>query len=291
MSWEVSSMLSKRSFFNRTLFRKNLTRFWPLWGGAALAGAMVPLYLLLALLGMPDANVSVRDFGYALYATDVYAVPAVTAGYAILCAMAVWGYLYNSRSVGLMHTLPVDRTGLFVTNTLSGLAMMLIPYAVVGAFSCLIALFWGFFDLAAVMNTVLAVAFMTLLFFGLATFCAMLTGHVFMLPVLYLLMNFLAPLLEVLAASLSEMFLVGVGFNDFALTELLSPILAIYHRFSYGVEPVENGEGAPYLIGLWVVALYALVGLVLLALAWLLCRRRHSERRSEERRVGKECRL
>ena len=278
MSWEVSSMLSKRSFFNRTLFRKNLTRFWPLWGGAALAGAMVPLYLLLALLGMPDANVSVRDFGYALYATDVYAVPAVTAGYAILCAMAVWGYLYNSRSVGLMHTLPVDRTGLFVTNTLSGLAMMLIPYAVVGAFSCLIALFWGFFDLAAVMNTVLAVAFMTLLFFGLATFCAMLTGHVFMLPVLYLLMNFLAPLLEVLAASLSEMFLVGVGFNDFALTELLSPILAIYHRFSYGVEPVENGEGAPYLIGLWVVALYALVGLVLLALAWLLCRRRHSER-------------
>ena len=81
---------------------------------------------------MPDANVSVRDFGYALYATDVYAVPAVTAGYAILCAMAVWGYLYNSRSVGLMHTLPVDRTGLFVTNTLSGLAMMLIPYAVVG---------------------------------------------------------------------------------------------------------------------------------------------------------------
>ena len=50
MSWEVSSMLSKRSFFNRTLFRKNLTRFWPLWGGAALAGAMVPLYLLLALV-------------------------------------------------------------------------------------------------------------------------------------------------------------------------------------------------------------------------------------------------
>ena len=63
--------------------------------------------------------------------------------------MAVWGYLYNSRSVGLMHTLPVDRTGLFVTNTLSGLAMMLIPYAVVGAFSCLIALFWGAVTLAS----------------------------------------------------------------------------------------------------------------------------------------------
>lgn len=277
MSWEVSSMLSKRSYFNRTLFRKNLTRFWPLWGGAALAGSLAPLYILLALLGMPNANVSVRDFAYALYSADVYAVPAITAGYAALCAMAVWGYQYNSRSVGLMHTLPVDRTGLFVTNTLSGLAMMLIPYAIVGTFSCLIALLWGFFDLAAVANTALAVVFMTLLFFGMATFCAMLTGHVVMLPVLYLLMNFLAPLLEALAASMSEMFLVGVGFNDFTLTEPLSPLFTIYNHFSCGFSPQEAGDGMPYLTGLWVVALYALAGLVLLVLAWQLYRRRHSE--------------
>ena len=279
MSWEVSSMLSKRSFFNRTLFRKNLTRFWPLWGGAALAGAMVPLYLLLALLGMPDANVSVRDFGYALYATDVYAVPAVTAGYAILCAMAVWGYLYNSRSVGLMHTLPVDRTGLFVTNTLSGLAMMLIPYAVVGAFSCLIALFWGFFDLAAVMNTVLAVAFMTLLFFGLATFCAMLTGHALVLPVFYLLANFLAHLMEMLVTGLAEDFLLGVWMTqDMGMLGFLSPVMQIYRSVRPVAERLPDGTLTGWrLQGLWVLGLYALAGLALLALAWYLYRRRHSE--------------
>ena len=31
MSWEVRTMQSKTSYFNATLFRKNLTRFWPLW--------------------------------------------------------------------------------------------------------------------------------------------------------------------------------------------------------------------------------------------------------------------
>lgn len=278
MSWEVSSMLSKRSFFNRTLFRKNLTRFWPLWGGAALAGSMVPLYILLALLGMPEANVKANEFAYALYSVAVYAVPAVTAAYAILCAMAVWGYLFNSRSVGLMHTLPVDRTGLFVTNTLSGLAMVAIPYAVVGLFCCLIALGWGFFDLTAVVNTAAAVVLMALLFFGLATFCAMLTGHIVALPALYLLLNFLAPLLEVLVGALAEAFLVGVVFNGLGVTEFLSPLFAIYSRFNCGTEPLENGEFAPYLTGLWVVALYALAGLALLVLAWLLYRRRHSER-------------
>ena len=60
--------------------------------------------------------------------------------------MMVWSYLYSARSVGLMHALPIDRTCLFVTNTLSGLAMMLIPYVTTGILVCLIALGWGFLN-------------------------------------------------------------------------------------------------------------------------------------------------
>ena len=44
----------------------------------------------------------------------------------------------------IFHALPMDRTCLFVTNTLSGLAMMLIPYVTTGLPVCLIALGWGF---------------------------------------------------------------------------------------------------------------------------------------------------
>ena len=43
-------MPSKSSFFNKTLFRKNLSRFWPLWGGLSLVGAMFPLYMALFLM-------------------------------------------------------------------------------------------------------------------------------------------------------------------------------------------------------------------------------------------------
>ena len=125
-------MQSKTSFFNGTLFRKNLTRFWPLWGGASFLGSLFPLAMLLQL---------VRDRGYflagdplefanAYYNVVAYAVPILSLLYAILCAMTVWSYLYNARSVGLMHTLPITRRGLFVTNFLSGMAMMVLPYAV-----------------------------------------------------------------------------------------------------------------------------------------------------------------
>ena len=43
-------MQSKTSFFNGTLFRKNLTRFWPLWGLASFLAALFPLALLVKVL-------------------------------------------------------------------------------------------------------------------------------------------------------------------------------------------------------------------------------------------------
>ncbi len=43
-------MRSKTSFFNPTLFKKNLARFWPLWGGVSVIGALIPLYALTELI-------------------------------------------------------------------------------------------------------------------------------------------------------------------------------------------------------------------------------------------------
>ena len=112
--------------------------------------------LFEALLSGAARHLDALEFSYALYMTAAVVGPGLCAVYAIACATLVWSYLYNSRAVGLMHTLPVDRTCLFVTSVLSGLAMMLIPYAVVGALTCLIALVFGFFDFTAACFTVIA---------------------------------------------------------------------------------------------------------------------------------------
>ncbi|MDE7262723.1 MAG: ABC transporter permease [Oscillospiraceae bacterium] len=272
-------MQSKRSFFNSTLFRKHLSRFWPLWGGVSLVGAMFPLYVQLALMQRIAELTDNGDFRYGLYQISAYFVPAFAFFYAIFCVMAVWGYLYNARSVGLMHTLPVDRTCLFLTNTLAAMAMQLIPYAVTGGLICLIALGWGFFDLIAVLNTVLTVLFCTVLFTGIGTLCAMLTGHAFVLPVFYLLANFLAFILEMLVTNMAHIFLIGVPMlEDIGRLNFLSPIVKIYNS-SFGVQTERPAAGVMicHLRGLWVVALYALVGLALLALSWFLYKKRHSE--------------
>ena len=121
-------MRSKTSCFNGTLFRKNLSRYWPLWGLASFGGALFPLAMLVNLLhsGLQDAwtPMQMKEMYYTVLS---YSVPVISIVYAVLCAMAVWNYLYNTRSVGLMHTLPIRREGLFLTNVLSGLVMMAIP--------------------------------------------------------------------------------------------------------------------------------------------------------------------
>ena len=135
-------MRSKTSCFNGTLFRKNLSRYWPLWGLASFGGAMFPLAMLLELLHNGFRFWSPLETRQAYYTVLSYGVPVISIVYAILCAMAVWSYLYNARSVGMMHTLPIRREGLFVTNVLSGLTMMAIPYTVTGVLTVLVFYFF-----------------------------------------------------------------------------------------------------------------------------------------------------
>ena len=116
-------MQSKTSCFNGTLFRKNLTRFWPLWGLASFIGALYPLATLLNL-ARGDWSLTAPEFT-RMYYQVVSVVPAIDLVYAALCALAVWSYLYSARSVGLMHTLFTleDNYGLKITEQDSELAL------------------------------------------------------------------------------------------------------------------------------------------------------------------------
>ena len=181
MSWEVRTMQSKTSYFNATLFRKNLTRFWPLWGLASFIGALFPLAVLLDMVHRGWNVLSAPDFT-GMYYDAVSAVPVINLVYAALCAMAVWSYLYNARSVGLMHTLPIRREGLFLTNFLSGLSMTLIPYAVTGVLCVVVSLCGGAFDAKGLAVTVLAVLGESFFYFSSATFVAFITGNAFTMP-------------------------------------------------------------------------------------------------------------
>lgn len=290
-------MQSKTSCFNGTLFRKNLTRFWPLWGLASFIGALFPLAVLLDMVHRGRTAFTAAQFTQMYYEV-VSAVPVIDLVYAALCAMAVWSYLYNARSVGLMHTLPIRREGLFLTNFLSGLSMTLIPYAVTGTLCVIVSLCGGAFDAKGLAVTVLAVLGESFFYFSSATFVAFITGNAFAMPPLYALLHFLAVLLDWLISSFAQGFIFGFSTSYTGVVEWLSPTVYLAHNiqplgtYEEVTQAYASGTYTEHVLtsveleNFWLVGVYALVGLVLALLALALYRRRRSETAGDVVAVG-----
>ena len=305
MNWEGRIMLSRTSFFNVTLFRKNLARFWPLWGMASFFGAIFPLALLMQVVQNHSIISARAQFGLEMteiyYNVVTFGVPLISLFYAILCAMCVWSYLYNARSVGCMHTLPIRREGLFVTNFLSGMTMMAIPYAITGALCVLVSLIVGGIHFKGLIVTILAVIGQSFFYFASATLVAFVTANIMALPVLYFIFHFLAPLMDMLISVFAQGFFFGYRGEYTGAVEFLSPTVYLMtkldsHRiYDEGQQVIKPGTGAVsvdrvltdvQLENGWIIAVYALVGLVMAAAAWLLYERRRSESAGEVVAVG-----
>lgn len=84
-----------------------------------------------------------------------------------------------------------------------------------------------------------------------------------------------------MTTGLAREFLLGVGSGrETGYLGFLSPVMQIYSSFRPHIERAQDESGTLIscrLEGLWVVALYALAGAAMLALAWFLYQKRHSE--------------
>ena len=139
MSWEVRTMRSGTSFFNTALFRKTFLRFWPIWALYTAGWTLVlPLRLWADAMRWKGSSTP-KELAERLqnavsqipYLLEVGVALAAVMG--LVCAMAVFSYLYSSRSACMMHALPLRREALFLTQYLAGLSFLLLPQLAVFA--------------------------------------------------------------------------------------------------------------------------------------------------------------
>ncbi len=277
MNWEVRTMRSVKSWFNPTLFWKNFARFWPIWG----------IYLAILALAGP-AGFLLTGGEDAEYIARVGVLEFISpAGlwlgmvFSVLAATAVYSYLCSSRSVGLMHSLPIRREGLFLTSYLSGLGFMVGPNLAALVLMLLAEAARGEVCFGALVMCFFAVSLMELFFFSLATLCAMCTGHNLGIPGLYIVANCLVISLYALVNSVLSQLIYGYVYNDglSRLVTWLTPVAKLMSALEVTVEYSENGTllSAKFLT-LGYILIYVLVGLVMTGLALILYRRRQMER-------------
>ena len=284
-------MRSVTSCFNSTLYRKTMARFWPLWALYTLFWMFsIPLLLLnnyfWDLPGTDSAYVQSQLYNSCLRIPRMLQWGTTLACFmAVLCAMAVFGYLYSHRSAAMIHSLPMKRETLFFTQYAAGLSFMLLPNLAVAGLTAGIELlllptmYWGA-ALKALLLWLLVQSGLCLFFFSFAALCAMFTGHSLALPAFYGIFNILVLVIHSLIMLVASSFLYGFPsyMENPTLVRLLTPVWALTESCSWGYE--YNSDGlitSTFLSSPATVAGYAVAGVVMALIALLVYRYRHVE--------------
>lgn len=266
-------MKSKTSLFSPGLSRNILSRFWPLW--LLYLGALL-VQLPVTVSGYLAQGISVR------YTMDrILQLSVDVAGYAmiasVLSVMAAFSYLYSKRSCSLINALPLRRDTAFVTACLTGLLPLLLAEVLTWLIS--LGIFAGSETaLPEYLNSwLLAALLSTLASYGFALFCAMLTGHILVLPALFLVLNTAVYVLEALVQTLLNTLV--YGYEGGTSISRLSPLPYAGKALRVIADPASGSlEPEFILLGMDSLAVYAVVGVLFIVPALLLYRRRKMER-------------
>ena len=267
-------MRSKTSFFNRGLSKNLLARCSPLFG----------LWLGVLIFCLP-VNLSGEisrylKFGVVTHAPD-WSADVLNQGiecsrYAFLfclaAALGMFSFLYTARGSGMIASLPIKRESVFVTCFLTGLVPLLLIEALTAAVTVLVVRGSGLIDSVYVWKWLWMAFSSTVAFYGMAVFCAMLTGSTVILPLVYIALNLAAYLAHAGIGITLEALLYGFQFRESKLFTRLSPVAGLgtvsVDVSPFGEPTVRNGELFGY---------YLIAGLVLSVCALLLYKKRRME--------------
>lgn len=259
-------MKSRTLFFNVTAFRKNITRFAPVW-----ALYSVFLLMLMALLAIDNTSY----YFTSNVASSITPFAVANFGYALVCAQLLFGDLYNSRMCNALHAMPLRREDWFVTNVVTGILFSLVPNTVF-AVICLplvqelmpVPFLW-----------LAAVTLQYLFFFGTAVLAAYCVGNRFAMGLVYIIINGFSLIAYWLVETLYAPLMYGVITRE-DLFYMLSPLVCMMESGSY----LEVEKQGGYAFARWYfgegwgyLGICAAIGVALMGLALVIYRKRNLE--------------
>ena len=276
-------MRSKISFFNKTICRKNITHFWPIWVAySILCIWSMPVYSFFNLRDLPLDSMTAAEQAYvkvvfAIEGMGISLNPWITFTFAIVSAVAVFSYLYTSRNANMIHALPVRREELFVTNYLSGILFMLIPQLISFLLTVFIWFGYGITQLEYLLQWLGIVVVESIFAYSMGVFCVMLTGNIVAAPIYFVLLNYLYKGIWSIWNLVRQTLLYGFSQNtEMAYGAGLIPI----EYFSEKVQIVYTEDinpTMPTIEGMDCLIWYLLVSVVFVALAMVIYRNRQLE--------------
>ncbi len=290
-------MGSKISFFNKGIYKKTCKRFFP-W---SICYGLILLVILPAMSGIIYNNRAVYSSDGTTYRNTLTGLTGELVEYtaslmpfliviiafaAMFAGMLIFSYLFKERAANMMHALPVSREALLITSLLAGLTLLLLPMVLAEGITVLLGLLFGI-TYYALLHAKLLLAFclITFVFFSIAVFCAILSGHVITMPVLFQIVNFVSLWCWLLGGLMKELFVFGCSMSSELSTaaKYLSPIIMLGSEFAVTEYPDALAASDLYTgtvicrLNFQMVIIYTLCAVLLLAVSLLLYRKRKVE--------------
>lgn len=267
-------MASKTSFFNKTIFRDTLRRYW----------AVFAVYALVLIVTIPLDMILVQkatDQEVYFYATGFPILKAWHIGMILSFVMAaavvmiLFGYLYSRRQNSLYASLPVTRGSLFCTQVCAALTGLLTANVITAVLLLFAEVILGYVEVMVIIKVLAILILMNLVFFGFALFCGMLTGSIYIMPLVYGALSVAGAGYSILFGGLATKLVFGYAFGESPFM-YLSPIPVLLGDGPERYYPYMELYG-PVSVPWRTLILYALAGVVFLVLAWFLHRKRKAE--------------
>ena len=277
-------MKSKISFFNKTIFMKNVTLYWPIWGIYTLISVVMqpaPLWLFNNMSYYANGYSNVMQFRDLIDTLGFAGYVVLIAFGAMLSGMALYSYMYNSKSANMIHALPVDRTQLYGTTLISGWAFLIVPLFVTALLSTLMCLIYTIPGIGYVWLWFLNAAALAFIAFSIVSICALFTGHIVVLPMYVFAVNVISWIVYYLINAVVATFGFGVtelGDDALRLAGMFCPIQCFGDnlRWEYIYSETREIVGAS-LDGTGYIWMYLVAALVFYVAAYIIYRKRKIE--------------
>lgn len=289
-------MPSKKSYFSKTIFLKNITHYWPIWSCwllVCLYRLPFRIYISLSTDFQDIAPTEYESFREQQFLEAVYNAlnPTMLFLFSAIAAIALFSYLYQARSANMIHALPVCRESLFLSNVSSGLCFLMVPQLIAFLTSIFVCFFLRMTHLEGLLHWLLLSLGITLTAFSLAVFAAMITGHTVAALALFGILNF--AFVAVRSQVLLIMSALSYGMTtDFDLGDMLSPLLFLVRRFgSYNIfwgsgEAYNDFRALKLNSSYFYVGIYVVAALLLFVLTYLIYRKKQLETAGDIITVG-----
>ena len=261
-------MPSERTFFNKAVYKRTLSRFWIL--GAAYAVALCFLTIMCGRFFYNSEAAEAAEYvSYSILSNLTRREIVAAAIAAVVMAVAVYGWMFRKTSAAYISALPVTREALLISSLLAGLTLLILPCIIAMLVSLLLYGGAGPVYVSSLLCSTAAVVLMNIAFFGLASFCTVFTGNAAVLPALYAAALYGFVGIEAVIRYIAEFLLFGVRGTGWELA-VLSPV----YYFS-------NNYVGSYSYALPLTAIYAAAGVILAGLAVIFFRHRRMEAAGE----------